>query len=131
MWAGPSLPCPRRKEREDARTFLGGERNLRPAVAAQRGHRCCPANGGPDGRPLLRQCPCCSGFRILSGSLRDPYQRGPQCAVPRLLRAGPQEGGAKPAGYHEAMVVACPAVVGGHQRALLAPAPTCCGAAAR
>src|ERR687890_1855602 len=107
MWAVPSLPCPRRKDGEDARTFLGSERNLRPALAAQRGHRCCPANGGPDGRPLLRQHPC-SGSRILSGSLRDPYQRGPQCAVPRLLRAGPQEGGARPAGYHEAMVWLAP-----------------------
>src|SRR5215203_983590 len=75
MWAGPSLPCPRRKDGEDARTFLGGERNLRPALAAQRGHLCCPANGGPDGRPLLRQYPCCSGSRILFGRLRDPYQR--------------------------------------------------------
>src|SRR5215217_6714242 len=129
MWAGPSLPCPRRKDGEDARTFLGGERNLRPALAAQRGHLCCPANGGPDGRPLLRQYPCCSGSRILSGRLRDPYQRGPQCAVPCLLRAGPQERGAKPARHHPAMVVACPAVVGGNQRALLAPAPTDCGAA--
>src|SRR5215203_4094145 len=97
MWAGPSLPCPRRKDGEDARTFLGGERNLRPALAAQRGHLCCPANGDPDGRPLLRQYPCCSGSRILSGRLRDPYQRGAQFAVPRLLRASRQEGGARPA----------------------------------
>ncbi len=39
-------------------------------------------------------------------------------------------GGAKPAGYHEAMVVASLDVVGDHQRALLASAPTRFGAAA-